>query len=66
MKQSRPFTRQQGVVTCDSVSKPSLKKMGAGLRKIADIPGVLAYGTTEDEAKANAYAIAIDNACQDT
>jgi len=50
---------QLRVVTWDSVSKPSVKKMGAGLLKITDIPGVLAYGTTKDEAKANAYAIAL-------
>ena len=27
-------------------------------RWIADIPGVLAYGRTENQAKANAYALA--------
>jgi hypothetical protein len=28
-------------------------------RCIADIPGVLAYGRTENQAKANAYALAL-------
>jgi hypothetical protein len=28
-------------------------------RWIADIPGVLAYGRTENQAKANAYALAL-------
>lgn len=32
---------------------------GRWIAEITDIPGVLAYGTTEDEAKANAYAIAL-------
>lgn len=32
---------------------------GRWIAEITDIPGVLAYGTTEDEAKANAYATAL-------
>jgi predicted RNase H-like HicB family nuclease len=32
---------------------------GRWIAEITDIPGVLAYGNTEDEAKANAYAIAL-------
>jgi len=32
---------------------------GRWIAEITDIPSVVAYGTTEDEAKANAYAIAL-------
>jgi predicted RNase H-like HicB family nuclease len=32
---------------------------GRWIAEIIDIPGVLAYGSTEDEAKANAYALAL-------
>lgn len=32
---------------------------GRWIAEITDIPGVLAYGSTEAEAKANAYAIAL-------
>jgi predicted RNase H-like HicB family nuclease len=32
---------------------------GRWIAEITDIPGVLAYGNTEDEAKANAYALAL-------
>jgi predicted RNase H-like HicB family nuclease len=32
---------------------------GRWIAEITDIPGVLAYGPTEEEAKANAYAIAL-------
>jgi predicted RNase H-like HicB family nuclease len=32
---------------------------GRWIAEITDIPGVLAYGATEAEAKANAYAIAL-------
>jgi predicted RNase H-like HicB family nuclease len=32
---------------------------GRWIAEIADIPGVLAYGRTENQAKANAYAIAL-------
>jgi predicted RNase H-like HicB family nuclease len=32
---------------------------GRWIAEITDIPGVLAYGSTEDEAKANAYALAL-------
>lgn len=30
---------------------------GRWIAEITDMPGVLAYGNTEDEAKANAYAL---------
>jgi predicted RNase H-like HicB family nuclease len=32
---------------------------GRWIAEIADIPGVLAYGRTENQAKANAYALAL-------
>jgi len=32
---------------------------GRWIAEVTDIPGVLAYGTTVDEARANAYAIAL-------
>jgi predicted RNase H-like HicB family nuclease len=32
---------------------------GRFIAEISDIPGVLAYGKTEDEARANAYALAL-------
>jgi predicted RNase H-like HicB family nuclease len=32
---------------------------GRWIAEITDIPGVLAYGDSEDEAKANAYALAL-------
>ena len=32
---------------------------GRWIAEIADIPGVLAYGRTENHAKANAYALAL-------
>ena len=32
---------------------------GRWIAEIADIPGVLAYGRTENQAKANAYAVAL-------
>jgi len=32
---------------------------GRWIAEIADIPGVLAYGRTENRAKANAYALAL-------
>ena len=31
---------------------------GRWIAEIADIPGVLAYGRTQNQAKANAYALA--------
>jgi predicted RNase H-like HicB family nuclease len=32
---------------------------GRWIAEVADIPGVLAYGRTENQAKANAYALAL-------
>jgi len=32
---------------------------GRWIAEIPEIPGALAYGKTEDEAKANAYALAL-------
>lgn len=32
---------------------------GRWIAEIADIPGVLAYGETEEQARANAYALAL-------
>lgn len=32
---------------------------GRWIAEITDIPGALAYGNTEDEARANAYAVAL-------
>lgn len=32
---------------------------GRFIAEISDIPGVMAYGATEDEARANAYALAL-------
>ena len=32
---------------------------GRWIAEIADIPGILAYGRTENQAKANAYALAL-------
>jgi len=32
---------------------------GRWIAEIADVPGVLAYGRTENQAKANAYALAL-------
>ncbi len=32
---------------------------GRWIAEIADIPGVLAYGRTQNQAKANAYALAL-------
>jgi len=32
---------------------------GRWIAEITDIPGVLAYGETEDAARANAYALAL-------
>jgi predicted RNase H-like HicB family nuclease len=33
---------------------------GRWIAEVTDIPGVLAYGTTEQEAVANAYALALE------
>jgi predicted RNase H-like HicB family nuclease len=32
---------------------------GRWIAEVTDIPGVLAYGETEEQAKANAYALAL-------
>jgi predicted RNase H-like HicB family nuclease len=44
---------------CDSTSKPNKKQTDAGLLKINDIPGVLAYGETKEQAERNAYTLAL-------
>jgi len=36
------------------------------IAEIPDIPGVLAYGITEDQARANAYALALRVVAEDS
>ena len=38
---------------------------GRWIAEIGEIPGALAYGKTEDEAKANAYALALRSIADD-
>ncbi len=38
---------------------------GRWIAEIPEIPGALAYGKTEDEAKANAYALALRSIADD-